>query len=733
MPKRSRIPARRTRPSPPAGARASEISPAPGGRGVAIAVLSVAIPAFLAFGWRLAYLQRLSGTPLSETMRGDAHSYWDWASYLLGHSFVGTNPFFQGPLYAYVLAALRGVLGSTPADVFLAQMVWSACAVALLADVLRRRAGPLWAIVLGSAVALNTMWVFFDGLILAESLLLFLEALLLWLWDLHSRTRRTLLVTVASTLVIGLLAQGRATAAILLLPQLFLIREAARSRGRPWMREGLLSLLLLVLCALPSAIWNHARTGSWIPYTYNAGLNFYIGNNPRADGGYVWVDGARLLGAARAHSPDGGVEFDGRDHLRTTKGLALRASESNTYWARAGLEYALAHPVETGTRSAYKALLMLNRSESPQIEHVSVFERLAGPVGAPIVGGFAVLGVLGLAAVPFAGRWGAFGLALRLYLAAIVLATVPFFVTDRYRIHLLPATVLLAGLSAEALARAAKERWRPVFRSTAISVAVAGCVVFAPLGIMDRNYESWLASSDLGLRWLEVGDAARATEVFGQAARLESRMPQRTSEDVDVRRDRARLHFNFGVALRRVRGNEAALPEWEAAVRLDDSNARYLRTLSDAYRLMGRPGESDSLLRLARTRAGGEAEFALSEGFRAAREQRYDDAQRDLERAVAEDSRLYAAWGGLIRIRVLRQDLVAADSTLERARMAGLPGPVATVYAGLLAAKRGDTTAARAALAQTVNDDLDPTLDEVKRWIRALIGETPGPPGHAHR
>ena len=62
--------------------------------------------------WRLAYLDRLAGTPLLATLRGDERDYWDWATFLLDHGFRRTNPFFQGPLYPYLLAVIRAVSGA---------------------------------------------------------------------------------------------------------------------------------------------------------------------------------------------------------------------------------------------------------------------------------------------------------------------------------------------------------------------------------------------------------------------------------------------------------------------------------------------------------------------------------------------------------------------------------------------------------------------------------------------
>src|SRR5262245_38940254 len=106
-------PAVRYRPAPmpskPRRARQATRPPASGWKPPwwAPAVASFA----LALGWRLAYLARLARTPLADTLRGDERDYWDWATFLAGHHLAGTNPFFQGPFYPYVLALLRPLTG----------------------------------------------------------------------------------------------------------------------------------------------------------------------------------------------------------------------------------------------------------------------------------------------------------------------------------------------------------------------------------------------------------------------------------------------------------------------------------------------------------------------------------------------------------------------------------------------------------------------------------------------
>ena len=50
----------------------------------------------VALVWRLAYVSRLSATPLAGTLRADERVYWDWATFLADHGLRGTIRSFSG-------------------------------------------------------------------------------------------------------------------------------------------------------------------------------------------------------------------------------------------------------------------------------------------------------------------------------------------------------------------------------------------------------------------------------------------------------------------------------------------------------------------------------------------------------------------------------------------------------------------------------------------------------------
>ena len=413
------------------------------------------------------------------------------------------------------------MVGSQVSRVLTVQAFWGAGTVVLLADAARRLARPSIALGLGLVMALYEMAVFFDGLILMESLMLFLEALLLWLWCRSAGTPLRLSRLISIALVTGLLAQCRATGSLLLIPGLMLAAQRDERNGRCRLARIAVMASVFLLTMLPAAAWNWSVSREFIPFSYNLGFNLYVGNNPDADGGFVDVAGVTRRSVVAASKLDGGGEMDGRNYVKKLRGLTLSPSRSSAYWASQAIVFMRGHPATAATLAGTKLLLLFNRQETPQIENASLFRALAGPLGLPVVGTFLVVGLLGLVGLAHAGGWGASGRALQLYVAFLAAGTMPFFVTDRYRVHLVPALALLAVLAVETLLLRWRARPRRRMWSLAISAVVATVVIALPVSGDDRGYDKWLEARSLAIRWLEEGHPDLAAQEFERAVQVE--------------------------------------------------------------------------------------------------------------------------------------------------------------------------------------------------------------------
>ena len=66
---------------------------------------------FVALAVRLLHLWQLRDTPFFDTLLGDASGYDQWAQRLAAGDWVGTDVFYQAPLYPYFLGVIYAIVG----------------------------------------------------------------------------------------------------------------------------------------------------------------------------------------------------------------------------------------------------------------------------------------------------------------------------------------------------------------------------------------------------------------------------------------------------------------------------------------------------------------------------------------------------------------------------------------------------------------------------------------------
>ena len=384
-----------THPGPPGDARVAGSSPARVGLRVPWPLGLLALFG-VALAWRWAYLARLRHTPFAGGLEADARIYWDWSEFILRHGLAPPSPFFLAPLYPYALAGLRAIGGGSIDRVLAMQAFLGAASVVLLADATRRLAGRPAARVVGAILALYQGATFFDGLVLPESLLILVESLLVWLvartdWSGAGAARYA-----GYGLLVGLLALGRASDAVLLVPVVLLAGPRRPPCGHALRRIGA-AVATFSACCLLSTLANRQASRELIPFTYSLGFNLYVGNNPDANGAYVDVTGGSLPVPLPGTSPTTGGALDGRAFVLATEKRPLSPAGSSAYWAGKAAAFVRSSPLEALGRTGRKLLLAWNYREIPQIETMQSYDRAAGPLGLPLVGTFGFLAVLGIA------------------------------------------------------------------------------------------------------------------------------------------------------------------------------------------------------------------------------------------------------------------------------------------------------------------------------------------------
>lgn len=454
------------------------------------------------FALRLAYFFTANG-PAFRNPLIDGDHYDFLAEQISTGAGLPPEPFWQPPLFPLVTGALYKVFGHT----LLAPRLLSAFATSLVAvlvtDLVRRATSSRLASLVGGAViALAGPAIFYDGELLPTSLGTFLGTAALWL----ALTRAPLPDrSVTSGVVVGL--GGIALGPLLFLaPVLGWVASAGQGLGRSGRAlRTLVTCLSAAMIVLPVTVFNYRRGGELIPISANAGINLWIGNNPKADETFAIRPG-EAWEAMLAEPGEKGV---------TT------AAGQDAYFSQKARSFCVESPGACIAGLVHKARLLVIGREIPRNEDIYVLARQSpvlratvwrvGPFAFPfsLIFPFAIGGLL--AAFTSADeRTRRVAIATGLALVALALGPIVFLVAGRYRIPMLPPLAILAGLGVAAL-----PRWPTLATGGAVAAFVLTLVpAKLPVDAVDFEAEMWFV---VGGRRERLADADGAIASYRHA------------------------------------------------------------------------------------------------------------------------------------------------------------------------------------------------------------------------
>ena len=364
----------------------------------------------------------------------DASTYRLWASKIIAGTPYGGPAFPMGPLYPYFLALCLHAAFNFYVVLFL-QSVFGALVVLNIYIISNRLFGFKAGLISALMAAVYGPFIFYDGLLLSESLQLLLVSFALVL-IINARAKKADLLRYAvAGILIGLTALGRGT--ILIFPVLIAVYWLAGliKTGLKKNRQDLKRLMVLFLgifCGiLPAAIHNISN-GEHIPISSNFGINFYVGNNPEASGTYDEPRGLNLSS-----------DFTGRQIAEKESGRELSSSEVSKFWSGRAYEYIEEDPLRFAGGVLTKLWLYLWNFEIPQAESIQIHHSFS-PVFWILPSGYwfvLIPGVLGMILVDRDQRaW----ILILLFLAGIAGGMI-FFVIARFKLLGSIALLIFSG------------------------------------------------------------------------------------------------------------------------------------------------------------------------------------------------------------------------------------------------------------------------------------------------
>jgi len=604
---------------------------------------------------------------------GDAATYLFQTQQLemFGLGAPAGQPYNMAPLYPFFLLFLK-TLGFTPFVVRLLQSLFGVVGVALLWTLGKRLAGRKGAIVAGLGAALYGPFLFYEADLLSIALAIFLFEIALVLWG---RSRAAFWVGLLlglmalaqpNFLIVGMVGVG----ASLLWPE----RMGWSSRRLAWILA-----IGLALPPLATLTRNLAVSGEPVLIATNGGVNFYIGNNPSADGTFELPPESGLL-----NDPTG-LFTSARAVAEEDAGHPLTNVQVDRYWWLRGLDFWLTEPNRALGVTLVKVLACLTDREIPShYDYEFIQERVDVLKLLPTMGWLLPLGGVGLA-LSWRRRKR---LGVVLFLAVLV-SVVPFFVTGRYRLPLAVLLLPAAGLAVERAWAARRIPRELVYLGGAAALYLV--LAFFPLYSSGANRVHMLNVE--GATLLANGRFDEAQKVLEQALALDPTHPE--------------VLNNLAFVLQQEGQVDRALELYRRALASNPMQAETYLNLEELYRQKRQPREALEMLdRLEKARGGNiqdvAAKVAYRRGVNTLSLRDTTAARGYLEQAVTIDPQLAGAW---ISLSILYRLMGLPEKALDAAThaVALSPGaPEAQVSYAKALEEMGKTKEAIAAYSNVV-------------------------------
>lgn len=585
------------------------------------------------------------------------HFYDEWAQRIARGELTDHRAFYGLPLYPYLLALLYSAFGHDPfAPAFLQICCDSGTAALIYAISLRLFGGPAAAngfvradterhtsdYVRASTIGLLSAgaWAFFAPA-QAYSVILMptvLGTFAFWLVVAQLAKRPTapeLGACLGLGLAIGFFAMGVATITSLvpLVVAALFLKPATTARGM--FRNSRLSAVTMFVAGLavgsaPCWIHNSVIARDPVMLSAHGGVNLWIGNNAQATG-YPHFPGLR---AGQAEMLRDSVSI-----AEAAAGRPLKRSEVSAYWSSKARDYIIASPVKWMQLVATKIANFWNAFEYDDLGIINKLCAegviLPGPRFG-LIAAFAIPGLLFAVRSISSSRWIAAAIMLQM------VAVIPVFVTERYRIAVVPGLCVFAAFGLVAL-----WQWCAAFdirRLALYMILLTGAAAFVSL-----------PRDDPALWALQAYNAGREAQERGDVLRAEG----------ELQRARAYSPANAEVSLalgnlRLAQGDpKGAASYYNATLAVDSRHKRALNNLGVIALQNGAPQEAEGLLRRALEQEPDSAPTRYLLAKSLMQQRRFSDAKRELERVLV-------ASPETSEFQQLRREIeaaVAADAT----------------------------------------------------------------------
>jgi 4-amino-4-deoxy-L-arabinose transferase-like glycosyltransferase len=411
---------------------------------------------------RVGYLIYYRSLPTWDQLTVDNYYHLHWAQVIASGNWLGDTTFFRAPLYVYLLGGLYRLLGDSLWVGRLFGLVIGAASLTMTFLIARRIFTRRTALVAVSLQALCPIMIYFEGELLLDALFTLLVQIVLYrtiLWLERPTPHRMFWVGIA----LGVAAITRPTALVIVIALLpFLVGMV---KGWPSRFKNLAALALgAALLIGPVFVRNMIVAGDPVMIASQGGINFYIGNNPSADGLSATLP--EPLGFNWRMS-------DVTSIAEKETGKSLKPGEVSAYWSHQAWRWIAEHPVSAATLYLKKFYFSFADKEISNNRNLSEFFasvpllRFNPLTFAPLLG----LALIGLVLTIRSNRSS---LLLGLSVLVLSAANSVFFVNSRFRLPVIPILIILGALALAVIAESIRRReWQKAVLPLGVSLVIA--------------------------------------------------------------------------------------------------------------------------------------------------------------------------------------------------------------------------------------------------------------------
>ncbi|OIO38654.1 MAG: hypothetical protein AUJ72_02160 [Candidatus Omnitrophica bacterium CG1_02_46_14] len=397
------------------GIRAKEISPR---------LRFVWIALGLGLAIRIAYLVASQKSPFFQPLLLDPEYYHRWAQRIVAGDWVGDPVFYGLPLYPFFLALCYKLFSGSLMAVKIVQAALGLVTLFFIykigEKIASRRAGIL-AIFLG--VFYGPLF-FHEGVLIPETLSLPLYAASLYLAMIFFDSP-----TISKGITLGVLTGLAALTKAGVIPFVFLLSALSvwtyRKKG---LFPAISVLFAFVLTLAPVTAHNFIFGKDRVLLTSHSGFNFYIGNNPKAEGVFVAPEGV-------GSNVDTQIA-DARAVAERELKRDLKPSEVSRYWSDKAWDFIRSNPLDFFKLCLKKLVLFFDAREISDVDDYAFCANFNPMLRFPWLN-FAILGPLFLAGAAGSFRTLRYRILVYPWILSYLIGILFFFVNARYRLPLL--------------------------------------------------------------------------------------------------------------------------------------------------------------------------------------------------------------------------------------------------------------------------------------------------------